>query len=50
MYVTDDDDRWELYFDLADHQPLEVLLTELTEDPSLGQGSPSIIRMISSRR
>ena len=34
MYTTDDDDEWELFFDLADHQPLEVLLEELTEDPS----------------
>jgi hypothetical protein len=34
MYTTDDDDQWELFFDLADHQPLEVLLEELTEDPS----------------
>jgi len=34
MYATDDDDQWEPFFDVADHQPLEVLLTELTEDPS----------------
>jgi hypothetical protein len=34
MYATDDDDQWELFFDVADHQPFEVLLKELTEDPS----------------
>lgn len=34
MYATDDDDQWELFIDVADHQPLEVLLEELTEDPS----------------
>ena len=34
MYTTDDDDEWELFFDVADHQPLAVLLEELTEDPS----------------
>ena len=34
LYVTDDDEGWELFFDVADHQPLEVLLEELTNDPS----------------
>ena len=34
LYVTDDDQGWELFFDVADHQPLEVLLEELTNDPS----------------
>ena len=34
MYATDDDDQWEPFFDVADHQPLDVLLEELTDDPS----------------
>lgn len=34
LYVSDDDEGWELFFDVADHQPLEALLEELTEDPS----------------
>jgi hypothetical protein len=34
LYATDDDDQWELFFDVADHQPLQVLLEELTEDQS----------------
>ena len=34
LYVTDDDEGWELFFDVADHQPLEVLLEELANDPS----------------
>lgn len=34
LYVTDDDEGWELFFDVADRQPLEVLLEELANDPS----------------
>lgn len=34
LYITDDNEGWELFFDVADHQPLEELLRELAEDPS----------------
>jgi DUF3024 family protein len=34
LYFADRYDGWTLYFDLDPHQPVDVIINELTEDPT----------------
>ncbi len=34
LYFGDRYDKWTLYFDLDSHQPIDVIINELEEDPT----------------